>query len=74
MDVTGLSLENVFLLRGKAFAEISEHAFAIDALAAAVADLDTALQTVIAERSIDDWQCLVSAARQLAAILDGGHA
>jgi len=74
MDVTGLSLENVFQLRGKAFAEISEHAFAIDALAAGIAELDAALQTAIEERNIDDQQQLVTAARHLARFMDGGQA
>lgn len=74
MDDNRLSLENVFQLRSKAFAEISEHAFAIDAIAAAIADVDAAMQTAIAEHNIDDQQALVTTARQLAAILDRGQA
>lgn len=73
MDDNRLSLENVFRLRGKAFAEISQHAFAIDAIAAGIAELDAALQLVIAEQTIDDQQALVTTARQLAATLDGGQ-
>jgi len=69
-----LSLENVFKLRSKAFSEISEHAFAIDALAAGIAELDAALQTAIEERNIDDQQQLVTAARHLARFMDGGQA
>jgi|GEM_PF-768334 len=72
MDVTGLSLENVFQLQSKAFAEISEHAFAIDALAAGIAELDAALQLVIAEQSIDNQQTLVTTARQLAVVIEHG--
>lgn len=73
MDDNRLSLESVFRLRSKAFAEISEHAFAIDAIAAALADLDAAMQTAIAEHNIDDQQALVTTARQLATVLDGGQ-
>jgi hypothetical protein len=74
MDVTGFSLENVFQLRSRAFADIREHSAAIDRTAAALADLDVAMQTAIAEHNIDDQQALVTTARQLAAILDGGAA
>ena len=74
MNDTRFSLAEVFQLRGRAFAEISDHAFAIDAIAAALADLDTAMQTAIAEHNIDDRQNLITTARQLAAILDGGQA
>jgi len=69
-----LSLENVFKLRSKAFSEISEHAFAIDALAAAIADVDASLQTAIEERNIDEQQKLVTSARHLARFMDGGQA
>ena len=74
MEDNRLSLENVFRLRSKAFAEISEHAFAIDAIAAAIADLDVAMTCFIDERSIDEMQGLVTAARQLADAMDGGQA
>jgi len=69
-----LSLENVFKLRSKAFSEISEHAFAIDALAAGIAELDAALQTVLDDCNIDDQQALVTSARHLARFMDGGQA
>ncbi len=74
MDDTGLSLENVFRLRGRAFTEIREHSTAIDRTAAALADLDAAMQTAIAERCIDEQQALVTSARRLAALLDGVRA
>ena len=74
MDDKRFSLENVFRLRSKAFAEISQHAFAIDAIAAGIAELDAALQLVIADQNIDDQQFLITTARRLAAILDGGAA
>ena len=70
----GLSLAEVFALRGKAFTEISRHTAAIDRLAAGIADLDAAMQTAIAVRNIDDQQVLVTSARRLSAILDGGAA
>lgn len=69
MEDNGLSLENVFRLRGKAFAEIRQHSAAIDAIAIAIADLDVAMQTAIAERCIDDQQTLVTSARRLAVLL-----
>ena len=67
------SLAEVFTLRSKAFDEIREHTIAIDRTAAALADLDTAMQTAIAERCIDEQQALVTSARRLSAILDGGQ-
>ncbi len=74
MEDTRFSLQAVVELRSKAFAEISQHAFAIDAIAAAVADLDSALQTAIEEHCIDDWQILITSARQLSDLLSGGQA
>lgn len=74
MNDNRFSLAEVFKLRSKAFSEISEHAFAIDALAAAIADLDVALQTALDERNIDDRQALIASARRLAALLGGDPA
>ncbi len=74
MDDTGLSLENVFRLRGEAFTKIREHTTAIDRLAAALGDLDVAMQTAIAVRTIDEQQALVTTARRLAALLGGDPA
>ena len=71
MNDTRLSLAEVFQLREKAFAASAEHAAVIDALAAALGDLDAAMQTAIAVRCIDDAQNLIDAARRLAAILSG---
>lgn len=73
MEVTRFSLQAVVELRSKAFSEISEHAFAIDAIAAAIADLDSALQICIEERTEDDQQALVTSARHLAQLMDGGQ-
>lgn len=66
-----LSLAEVFAIRNRAFAAISEHSFAIDALAAALADLDHALQNAIDVRSIDELQRLVDAARRLSDAMGG---
>lgn len=73
MDVNGFSLESVFRIRAKAFSQIRQHASAIEVVGAAVADMDAALQTAIAEHNIDDQQALLTTARQLAAVLDGGQ-
>ncbi len=69
-----LSLAEVFAIRNRAFAAISEHSFAIDALAASIANMDHALQVCIAERNLDEQQSLVTAARRLSDALVGGEA
>lgn len=74
MEDNGLSLESVFRLRGKAFMEIREHSAAIDGIAAAIADLDVALQTALDDRNIDNQQALVTSARHLAQLMEGGQA
>ena len=74
MDDTRFSLGNVFQLRNKAFGKIREHTAEIDAIAAATEALDAALTCCIDVRSIDEQQALLTAARLLAAILDGRHA
>lgn len=70
-DDNRFSLAEVVKLRCQAFDKIREHSAAIDRLAAALADLDTALTSCIDEKNIDELQRLVDAARRLAAILDG---
>jgi len=74
MKDNGLSLAKVFDIRAQAFAQISEHAFAIDALAAGIAEIAAALQTVLDDCNIDDQQALVTSARHLARFMDGGQA
>ncbi len=71
MDVNGFSLESVFQLRAKAIAEIRQHTTAIARLAAALADLDAAMTCCIDERSIDEMQNLITAARLLSDAMDG---
>ena len=67
-------MAEVFQLRSAGFAAITRHATAIDSLAAALADIDTALQLNIDCRSIDEQQVLVTSARRLAAMLESGAA
>ena len=74
MDDNGLSLENVFRLRGKAFVEIRRHTAAVNGLAAAIADVDAALQSSIDEKNIDAMQGLITAARLLSDAMQGGAA
>lgn len=74
MNDTRFSLAEVFDLRGKAFDEIRQHTAAIDRTAAALADVDTAMQTAIAERCIDEMQGLITAARLLSDAMGGGAA
>ena len=74
MQDNRFSLAEVFKVRNTAFAAIREHTTAIDAIAAGIAELDAAMQTAIAERCIDDLQNLLTSARRLAALLDGGQA
>jgi len=74
MENNRFSLENVFHLRARAFAKIRHLTADIDCLTFALESIDFALQTAIEERNIDDQQKLVTVARQLAAILDGGAA
>ncbi len=73
MNDSSLSLETVAKLRGRAFTEIREHTAVIDGIAIAIADMDAALQTALEERTVDDWQALVSAARNLAQLMNGGQ-
>lgn len=66
-----LSLARVIALRGEAHAEIRNHAAKIVSISSAVSDVDAALQLSISERSIDESQSLVTAARRLSTRLDG---
>ena len=69
MDSNGFSLESISRLRGEAHATIRHHAAEIVSLSTAITDVDTAIQLTIAERSIDEQQSLVDAARRLASLL-----
>ena len=74
MDDSRFSLAEVFDVRVRAFAEISEHTKAIDAIAAAIAELDHALQVCIAEHDIADQQNVITAARLLSDAMAGRQA
>ena len=71
MDSNTLSLESISRLRSEAHASVRHHAAEILSLTSAIGDVDAALRLTIAERSIDESQALVDAARRLAALLDG---
>ena len=71
LNCNGFSLEAISKMKGEAHAEIRHHAAEIIALSDAVSDLDAALRLTIAERSIDESQGLVDAARRLSALLGG---
>ncbi len=66
-----LDLASVMRLVGEAHATIRHHAAEIISLSMAIGDVDAALRISIAERSIDEMQHLLSAARRLATLLDG---
>ena len=71
MDSNGFSLDSILRLRSEAHASIRHHAAEIVSLSSAISDVDAALMLTIAERSIDEQQHLVDAARRLASLLDG---
>ncbi len=71
MDSNGFSLESTVQLRAEAFAHIRHHNAMVLNIATGIESLDTAIQQSIAERSIDESQALVDAARRLAALLKG---
>lgn len=67
---TGLSLQRVCEIRAEGFA-LLRHLHATSQLVAQhIEAVDTALQSTLAERSIDDHLALVSASRRLAALLE----
>ena len=66
-----VSLTECSTLRGEAFDSIRRHSAEIDRLAAALADLDAAMQTAIDEKNIDEMQGLVDAARRLSDAMGG---
>lgn len=66
-----LSLTKILALRGEAHAEIRHHAAEIVSLSSAITDVDVALVLNLAERSIDEQQALVTAARRLSTLIDG---
>ncbi len=72
VDFNGLSLESTVRLRAEAFAHVRHHIVMVLSIAAGIESLDTARQQFIAERSVDEQQALVSAARQLLTLVDGG--
>ena len=67
------SLSKIAELRSEAIAAIRRHTAAVDAIAAALSDVDAALQLNIDCRSIDEQQVLVTHARRLASLLDCGE-
>lgn len=74
MEDNGLSLENVFQLRGQAFSTLKNHAVMIASIGEAIESFDAALQSCIDCRSIDEQQALVTTARHLARLIAGGQA
>ena len=70
MNSNTLSLESISNLRSEAHAAIRIHAAEIVSLSSAVSDVDACLRLAIAERSIDEAQALIDAARRLSAMLD----
>ena len=72
MNDNTLSLESISRLKSEAHATIRHHAAEIVSLSSAVSDVDAALRLAIAERSIDEAQHLVDAARRLAGLIEGG--
>ena len=66
-----LSLDRISRLRSEAHAAIRHHAAEIISISSAITDIDAALMLSIAERSIDESQALVDAARRLSALLYG---
>jgi len=71
MNSNTLSLESISSLRSEAHATIRHHAAEIVSLSSAITDVDAAIQLTIAERSVDESQALVDAARRLASLLNG---
>ncbi len=69
-----LDLAAIMRQQCEAHASIRHHAAGIIALSMAIGDVDAALRISIAERSIDEQQNLLSAARRLALLLSGGEA
>lgn len=72
MDSNTLSLESISRLRSEGHATIKHHAAEIISISSAITDVDAAIQLTIAERSIDESQALVDAARRLAGLIEGG--
>ena len=72
LNCNGFSLEAISKMKGEAHATIRHHAAEIVSLSSAISDVDAALRLAIAERSIDEAQHLVDAARRLAGLIEGG--
>ena len=71
MDSNTLSLESISRLRSEAHATIRHHAAEITSLSSALTDVDVALVMSIAERSVDESQALIAAARRLSMLIGG---
>ena len=69
-----LDLAKIMRLVGEGHATIRHHGAEIINLSSAITDIDAAMRLTIAERSIDEQQSLVVAARRLAVLLDGSEA
>ena len=66
-----LSLDRISRLRSEAHATIRHHAAAIELLASGLETPAACLRLTIAERSIDESQALVDAARRLTSLVNG---
>ena len=74
MNDNAFSLKSISQLRSEAHSTIRHHAAEIVSISSAISDVDAALRLTIAERSIDESQHLVDAARRLSTLLDGSAA
>ena len=71
MNDNTLSLESISRLRSEAHATIRHHAAEIVSISSAITDVDADIQLTICERSVDELQALVGAARRLASLVNG---
>ena len=66
----GLSVQQVINIRAEAFATLRHLHATSQSVAREIEDVNVALQTSLAERSIDTHLALVSAARHLAEVVE----
>lgn len=64
------SIESIVALRGEAFAQLRELTDRIRLIGDSVETVDAALQIAITDKTVDDRQELITAARNLSALLD----
>lgn len=69
-DQTSLDLASIMMIRGRAFGEVRRRADEITRIADCVEGLDAAIQQMMADRSVDDQQAVVSATRRLVGLIE----